>query len=168
MGAGEDGEGENGSVNRWEIVASAIRDAGGEDNGGDREDLDGRIDFPQHRGSKTAKARDNVDGGGTHEDEDIAADDGDSYPERNRKMRRQRLWKNRPHRQDDKRSHEHQFIGYRVEDRSELRFLIEAASEQTIKAVSNAGKNKDSECEDKPLIEKQGDEYRNQNHPENG
>ena len=48
MGAGKDGEGENGGVDGWEVVAGAVGDAGGEDDGGDGEDLDGRVDFSQH------------------------------------------------------------------------------------------------------------------------
>ena len=76
--------------------------------------------FPSIDGRKPRKPGDDVDGRRADEDEHVAADDGDRHPERNGKMRWQRLRENGPHRQDDKRGDEHQLVGDRVEDRSEL------------------------------------------------
>ena len=86
VGAGEDGEGENDGVSGGEIVAGTVGKAGCEHYQDDGEDLDCSVDFSQHRRSKTTKAGDDVDGCGTHQNEDVAADDGDCYPERDRKV----------------------------------------------------------------------------------
>src|SRR5215204_5856670 len=48
VSAREDGEGENGGVDGWEVPARTVRNAGGEDDCGDREDLYRRVDFPKH------------------------------------------------------------------------------------------------------------------------
>ena len=48
MGAGENREGENGRVNRWEIVAGGVGETGGEHDCRDCQDLDGGIDFAEH------------------------------------------------------------------------------------------------------------------------
>src|SRR6185369_17816307 len=94
VGAGKDGQGEDGGVKRREIVAGAVRDARGEDDDCDGEDLDDGVDFSQHRGAKAAKSGDNVDGGRSNEDEYVAADDGNCHPERDGKMRWERLREN--------------------------------------------------------------------------
>ena len=61
MSAGKDGEGENCGVDGRKVPAGTVRDTGGEDDGGDGEDLDGRVDFPEHRRAEAAETRDDVD-----------------------------------------------------------------------------------------------------------
>ena len=46
LGAGKDGEGEDGRVDRREVVAGAVGKAGGEDDQPDSYDLDESVDFP--------------------------------------------------------------------------------------------------------------------------
>jgi len=91
VGARENGEGENGCVDGWQIVAGAVRDAGGEHDEADGEDLNGRVDFPKHRGPETTESGNDVDCSRADEDEDVATDYGYRYPKRYWKVRRQRL-----------------------------------------------------------------------------
>jgi len=86
MGAGKDGEREDGRVDGGEVVAGSVRKARREHDRADGEDLDGGVDFPQHRRPETTKSRDDVDGCGANQNEDVAADDGYCYPKRHRKM----------------------------------------------------------------------------------
>ena len=86
VGAGKDGEGEDGAVESREIVAGAVRDAGREHDGCNSEDLDGGVDFAQHRGAEAAEAGDDVDCRCADDDEDVAADHSNSYPKRDWKM----------------------------------------------------------------------------------
>lgn len=52
VGAGEYGESEDDRVDGGQVVAGAVGHAGGEDNCGNRGDLDGGIDFPSNDGRK--------------------------------------------------------------------------------------------------------------------
>jgi hypothetical protein len=154
MGAREDGEREDSGVNGRKVITGAVRDAGGENDQADGEDLYGGVDFAQQRGTEAAEAGDDVDGGRADEDEHVAADNCHCHPKRYRQMRRQRLWKNGPHRQNDKRRDQHQLIRDRVQNSAELRFLIEATRQQAVEAVCDSGGNKDCEGEYEALIEK--------------
>ena len=165
VGAGKDGERENGRVYRGQVPAGALGNAGGEHDDADRSDLNGRVDFTQHRGAKAAKTGDDVDGRCADEDKNVAANHRHRYPERHRQVRRQRLGKHRPHRQHYKRSDQHQLVGNRVEDRAELRFLIETPRQQAVETVSDAGQDKYRQGENEFLVEQKRDEDGDQNHP---
>ena len=83
-------------------------------------------------------------------------------------MARQGLGKDAPHREHDKSRYQHQFVGYRIKDSAELRTLIEAPREQTVETVGDACEYESCQGQQEPLIKKQCDEDRYQNHPEDG
>ena len=83
-------------------------------------------------------------------------------------MGRQGLREDCSHRQHDERRDQHQLVGNRIEDRAELRFLVETTRQQAVQAVSHSGENKNRQGEYESLIEKQRDKNRNQHHPEDG
>jgi hypothetical protein len=65
---------------------------------------------------------------------------------------RQRLRKHRPHRQNDKRGDQQELIGDRVENRTELGFLVETAREQAVQPVSDTSQDEAGERKYKPLV----------------
>ena len=81
-------------------------------------------------------------------------------------MRRQRLRKNRPHRQNHKRRDQQKLIGDRVENGAELGFLVETPRKQAVQPVSDSGEDKNSQREYEVLLEEKRDEDWDQNHPE--
>src|SRR5215213_11167922 len=86
VSAGKHGEGEDGGVDRWQVVARTVRHAGGENNRGNRHDLYGGIDLPQQRRAKATKPRDDIDGRRANENKNVAANYGHSHPKRNGQM----------------------------------------------------------------------------------
>ena len=78
----------------------------------------------------------------------------------------QRLWKNTSHRQDDKGSYHHEFVGDRIEDSAELGLLFEPASEEAVESVSHSRDDENGQGKDKALVKKEGYENRDQHHPE--
>ena len=52
---------------------------------------------------------------------------------------------NAAHRKHDKRRHQHQLVGDRIEDGAELGLLIEAAGQQSVEAISESGDHENSQ-----------------------
>ncbi len=122
----------------------------------DCDDLDGGVELAQPGRAKSAKAGHDVDGRRANNDEDVATDHGDCHPKRNRQVARQGLGKNAAHRKHDKRRHQHQLVGNRIEYGAELRLLIKAAGQQSVEAVCKAGDDEDSQRQDEIADRKAG------------
>src|SRR4051794_8744943 len=79
VGAGKHREDENYGVNGGQVVAGTVRNAGGEDDGGYGDNLNGRVDFTEHRRPETAETGDDVDGGSADKDEHVPANHGHGH-----------------------------------------------------------------------------------------
>ena len=97
VNAGQQRQGENRSVESWQVVASPDAGLGTQNYGGDRNYLDDRADLSQGRGTKGPESRDHIDRGGADYDENVSADDCNHHPKRYRQMLWKRDWKNSPH-----------------------------------------------------------------------
>src|SRR6266850_2129572 len=135
MKPGEDCQCEDCRIDGRKIVASVVRNAGGEHDGRDSSDLDCSVELAQPGGTEASEASHYVDGCGAHNDEYVAADHGHGYPEGDRQVTRQRLWKDTPHGKHDEGRHQHEFVGNGIENRAELRLLLEAASQKPVEAI---------------------------------
>src|ERR1700682_1485920 len=91
MNARQKSEGEDRSVDGGEVVASADTSLCRENYNRDCHDLNYRAELSQERRAECAKAADHVDCCGAHQNEHIAANDGDGDPEGNGQM----LWQRR-------------------------------------------------------------------------
>ncbi len=168
METGADGKGKHDGVYGGQVVAGVIGDAGGEHDHSDRDDLDGRVDLAQPGGPEPSEAGHDVNGGGPYNDKYIPADNRNGYPERYRQVAGNGLGKNTAHRQDDEGGNHHQLVGYGIEDRAQLRFLLKASSQQSIKSVCQTRNDEHCQGQYESLVEEKCDENRNQHHPKDG
>ena len=120
MKAGRDREGENYDVDGGQVIAGVVGDTGGEHDDGDSDYLDGGVRLAEPRRTEASKSGHDIDGGGSHHNEDVAADDCNSYPERDGQVAGHRLRKYAAHRQDDERRDHHQLIGDGIQHGSQL------------------------------------------------
>src|SRR5713101_3791493 len=97
MDTGQESEGENRSVDAREVVTRADASLRSQDYNRDCPDLNYRAELSQERRTERAKATDHIDCRGADQNENIAANYGDSHPEGNWQMLRQRRGVNTPH-----------------------------------------------------------------------
>src|SRR6266404_8005534 len=97
MNTRQESEGENRSVHAGEVVPSADPSLGGQDYNRNCPDLNYRAELSQERRTERAKAADHIDCRRADQNENIAANYGDSHPEGNWEMFRQRRGVNAPH-----------------------------------------------------------------------
>src|SRR2546423_9704394 len=113
MDAGDDGQGEDSSVDCGQVAAQDW-EACSHEYGCYSNDLNDCADFAWKRGAKSAKARHDVDGQSADYYEDIAADDCGRDPEGDWKVARQRLGADCRQRKDYKGSYQKKLVCNRV------------------------------------------------------
>src|SRR5262245_24573541 len=148
---GEYGHCKRSVINHRQIPRQQLKGVGREEKD-DRYDLNERIQFAEYRGTKHAEPRGHIDDRRGQYDNHVTADRHRRQPERDRVGQSESR-----HRENDESRHEQQLIGHRIENRAELRLLIEASSDESVKPVGDGGREKDSQRPGKSLVVKNSD-----------
>jgi len=82
MNAGDQGQSEYCGVDRWQVVPRTHADLGSKNHDRDCDNLDYGADLAGQGRLETSESRDDIDGSGTDQNEDIAADYRDGHPKR--------------------------------------------------------------------------------------
>src|SRR5262245_32575808 len=164
MDAGKQRESEDRRVDGWQIIPSTGAGLSGKHDYRDRKDLNQSADFTRQRRLERPEARHHIDCGRSHQNKDIAADDGNSHPKWDRQMIRNRNGVDAAHRKHNKRRYQHQFVGNRIEYSTQRGLLLETPGKKPVESVRDSGDDKNAERQKKSLIEKQRNENRDKRH----
>ena len=132
-----------------------------EDRGDGRNDVRGRRDFTEHRGSeRPTPDREVHDRDGEH-DADITEDDQHGEPDW------QRVRQSEPRQcQHDERRYEEEFVGHRIEPRAEARFLTRAPGDQSVQGVGEARGDEHRQRPAQVTVHDKNHERRDEEHPQ--